>query len=307
MSKEWWLLAALLSTIVKNTHSYHVAMSPGSRLPLNARKLSRGGSFVSHKSSITLACKKTANKLPSKGFGAPPPPPVDRIKASSIASTVVSDIGARDDLTLHELASRFASVLQHYSTTQTLTEEVVQRNMLATRLDDLHLARCRCAPSLVSGAGNGLFASRDIALGELITLYPGDALLRWEDGVDHSPSRPVQVFFGKHVSPADQNAQRFVNELRAYEVPASASMSIIGDPNKQDDAAYLGHFANDAAMCSSENDRMRYQQDSEAGANSEIISVMGSHMASRALKHIKTGDEILVSYGYGYWITRSPQ
>lgn len=133
---------------------------------------------MSHKSSITLACKKTANKLPSKGFGAPPPPPVDRIKASSIASTVVSDIGARDDLTLHELASRFASVLQHYSTTQTLTEEVVQRNMLATRLDDLHLARCRCAPSLVSGAGNGLFACRDIAPGELITLYPGDALLR---------------------------------------------------------------------------------------------------------------------------------
>jgi len=59
-----------------------------------------------------------------------------------------------------------------------MTEDEVSRKMLNTRLDKLQLSCCRVAESTVIGAGMGLFATRAISAGQLITLYPGDAVLR---------------------------------------------------------------------------------------------------------------------------------
>ena len=55
----------------------------------------------------------------------------------------------------------------------------------------------------------------------------------------------------------------------------------------------------------SPEDQASYEQKSKVGRNAEIISVQGCHFATRALTNISSGQEILVSYGYGYWITRS--
>jgi hypothetical protein len=55
----------------------------------------------------------------------------------------------------------------------------------------------------------------------------------------------------------------------------------------------------------SPEDQASYEQKSEGGRNAEIMSVQGCHFATRALTNISSGQEILVSYGYGYWITRS--
>jgi len=93
-----------------------------------------------------------------------------------------SRTAADDDLTLEEYILRLSEVRGHYRTTGTLSQERVCMNMLATRCLGLNLNRCYLGMSNVPGAGRGLFASRDIREGELITLYPGDALLYWENG-----------------------------------------------------------------------------------------------------------------------------
>jgi hypothetical protein len=84
-----------------------------------------------------------------------------------------------DDLTKEELVSQFVDVQEYYRQMQEMSQDDLCLSMLRTRLPDLHLNRCFVAPSTVVQAGMGMFASRDITETELITLYPGDALIQW--------------------------------------------------------------------------------------------------------------------------------
>jgi hypothetical protein len=63
-------------------------------------------------------------------------------------------------------------------------ESVIRENILSTRLSNLQLNKTRIDVSTIPGAGRGLFASKDIAKGEVITCYPGDALLCSSDSED---------------------------------------------------------------------------------------------------------------------------
>lgn len=63
-------------------------------------------------------------------------------------------------------------------------ESVIRENILSTRLSNLQLNKTRIDASTIPGAGRGLFASKDIAKGEVITCYPGDALLCSSDSED---------------------------------------------------------------------------------------------------------------------------
>ena len=86
----------------------------------------------------------------------------------------------KDDLTLYQLARMLADVRKHYRQTSTIGQDTVRRNLHGTRISMLNICRCRAAPSKLPGAGQGLFATRDIGAEELITCYPGDAVLCWE-------------------------------------------------------------------------------------------------------------------------------
>jgi hypothetical protein len=86
------------------------------------------------------------------------------------------------------------------------------------RLPDLRLNRCFVAPSTIAGAGNGVFASRDIAEGELVTLFPGDAVLIQDSTAEDSSTAPVGVMFGSHVKEVDRDTSRVTShEARSYE------------------------------------------------------------------------------------------
>ena len=150
-----------------------------------------------------------------------------------------------------------------------------------------------------------------VSQGELITMYPSDALLVWEDA-DHSPDGHVQVFFGQHVPVVERDASRAVFELQGYHVPITETRSIVADPSRCHDAAYLGHMANDAVACESAEFQEQYERDSTARANAEIIPLdiaevddrgcnLVLHFALRALKPISPGSEIFIHYGFDYW------
>ena len=102
-------------------------------------------------------------------------------------------------MTIGEMAQQLAQVRAYYRELGELEQQDVCRNMLASRIDALRLNRCRLAASDLHG--NGLFATRAIEEGELITFYPGDAVILWLGGQRTEAGVPDEtgVIFGAHV------------------------------------------------------------------------------------------------------------
>ena len=140
---------------------------------------------------------------------------------------------APDVLSLEEIALHLATARAKYHHNTQIPDEAVCRLMLTTRMANLPLSRCKAAPSSIAGGGKGVYATRDIAEGELITLYPGDAVLIWED-TEHSPDSNIQIFFGKHIAPEELDVTAAVTEWRGYEVPCNQRLSVRADARRCD-------------------------------------------------------------------------
>ena len=112
-------------------------------------------------------------------------------------------ISRPDVLTLEDLAMHLATARAKYLNASDVPDEAVCRLMLTTRMENLPLFRARSAPSLVAPGEVGLFVTRDVAEGELITLVPADGALMWDEK-ERSPESKVRLFFGSHVAPEDR-------------------------------------------------------------------------------------------------------
>ena len=212
-----------------------------------------------------------------------------------------------DDLTKEELGLRIAEVRSYYRQTNELSQKDACLSLLRTRFPNLQLNRSFTAQSTITNAGRGLFASRDIQEGELITLYPGDALLAWNNTVGDFEDG-VGVMFGTHVESNDLNANRVTTaEARSFELKIGPKHSIVADPLLTDDPAYIGHMANDAAMLTERTNaaRERYSRTTVDLYNAAFFVMEGSHFVTVAAKFISKNQEIFVSYGEGYWMSRS--
>jgi hypothetical protein len=230
-----------------------------------------------------------------------------------------------DTLTKDELALRFQDVLAHYQTSQKelLSLETVRHNLLCTRLPNLQINRCRVAPSTIPNAGMGVFSTRDIKAGELITLFPGDALLLWNDEVGVLRGG-LTVRCGPHIVHAAEDRDNDVNaashftsaEARRYELKISPRESIVADVrittttdghNNTYDAAYLAHMINDGAglFTTGTAAEQEYEMASYRRHNAAIFDVYGGcHYMAGATRDIAKDEEIFVSYGIGYWSSR---
>lgn len=200
-----------------------------------------------------------------------------------------------------------ADVRAHYRRTGELDQERVCMNMLATRVADLRLDRCYVGLSLQGEeAGRGLFASRDIRAGELITLYPGDALLYWHDGNRMAQNGRVcsGVVFGAHIPDCERDTERVTTRnARQYELQASSTISCVGDPRLSSDPVYLGHLANDGSCCTEPERAEAYRTESAAAQNADHVTLEGCQLATQATRDIRAGEEVLVSYGEGFWLS----
>lgn len=184
------------------------------------------------------------------------------------------------------------------------TLDALQRSVLSLRFDDLKIFRSYVGSSTEEGGGRGLFASRKIAAGELVTCFPGDWVLD-EDPVDGGFS----VTFGQHIPDIRRDLQHATSsDARDYELLLSLDggvARVIGDPLAVDDAAYLGHLANDCAMLLEPEGIFEYALSASQRANTNHVSVLESHIAVVASREIEQDEELFVSYGPGYWLTRN--
>jgi len=233
------------------------------------------------------------------------------LHVSGVTSSLEDGTDAGDDLTKYELGLRLKEVRDYYRDhPEEMSQENVCLNLFRTRLPKLRLNRCFVgAESTIDGAGRGLFASRDIAEGELITLYPCDVMLAWETTVGDFRG-DIGVTFGSNVRKEDQQktADRLTTDsARAYELKIGGRHSVVADPLLVDNAAYLGHIANDASVLNSRDQASvdKYVKSSRIGHNAAFLVLEGAHFMTVATRSISEGAEIFVSYGYNYWFSRA--
>lgn len=82
--------------------------------------------------------------------------------------------------------------------------------------------------------------------------------------------------------------------------------TVMGCPKFIDDPSYLGHIINDGAKATSDSrSHDLYYKISLSKANSMFYDVKGLHVAILATKNIPEGEEVLITYGLGYWINRT--
>lgn len=212
------------------------------------------------------------------------------------------------------------------------SEYFFRKTLLSTRLNDLKINNTRIDKSTILGAGRGLFANRNISEGEVITCYPGDALLCSEmhsnsdsDFDDEELDR--RIIWGSHVPTKNRldddavvyndAADDFCSDslLAHYALEVCDEFSIIGMPSLDSNPAYYGHFANDGAGhfankaiglgVNIEDEIAAYVNESIEISNAKHESIGGLHMVTIATQDINDGDEIFVTYGFDYWIENS--
>ena len=169
--------------------------------------------------------------------------------------------------------------------------------ILNTRLPLPKLNKVHVGPSKIHG--QGVFASRDIVLGEVITLYPGDFV-----NVMYPTSVPkinnCLVLRGDHLPEDATHPPGATSYVRRCD----SLYSIAGHPECTQDPAYLGHMINDGAMSHRPEDRAIYESVSCIKSNCDLINVPPHQpffVAVVAMKSIRAGEEILTHYGYEHW------
>jgi hypothetical protein len=115
--------------------------------------------------------------------------------------------------------------------------QLAREEMLSSRLGGLSLARTRLSRD-GSVAGLGLFASRNIKEGELITCYPGDALICLEEGSSDGfvyGECTHDVIFGPHVPDSLANPQDCFDAWVDYGIQEDEGYVVIGIPTLNSD------------------------------------------------------------------------
>ena len=133
---------------------------------------------------------------------------------------------------------------------------------------------------------------------------------RWKEEGPGPLGCPLSAQFGKHVSEEEQRSPALFlrkDNARDYEISVQKRLSIVGDPARSSDPAYLGHLANDAGYLAGTDAvaREAYSRAVAQGANAAHLGLEGCVFGTFATRDIAAGEEVLVSYGEGYWLSRA--
>ncbi len=148
-------------------------------------------------------------------------------------------------------------------------------------------SKCEVRTSGLPGAGSGVFATRAISTGEVITLYPAHTWV-WSEragGVGYGPP------------PCD------VRYRMSMPSPYGGITEIAGDPAKTADPLLLGHMLNDAFKCAGATAAQvdLYYKLTERKCNA-AFSGTDRIVYITASRDIAQDEELFVPYGAAYWL-----
>ena len=181
--------------------------------------------------------------------------------------------------------SDFAAFLEARIHLQPLTRNYAHAAMLPE-------ACCEVKDSPVHGMG--VFALRNIRIGEYITLYPADGIGFQPKAWRRNPHLAhAQVLVG------DMDHATAARHTLGIHTEDAGLVTAIGDPSKYDNPHYLGHMINDAVKLSSPDSVHVYLRVSRLRENCIDAQNLNVMVASR---DIQAGEEIFYSYGVKYWL-----
>jgi hypothetical protein len=156
--------------------------------------------------------------------------------------------------------------------------------------------------------GTGLFATKDLEMGTLVTLYrpdltvddTGKALM-----IDEADASYFQDF-QKAQAPGSRQYFVFPPGVKTSAIPEPCPRFwVAANPAKAPIRGFLGHLANDGASCVDDGDVERYLADSADKANACLVPLCIPLMGLVLASDVKSGDELLVTYGYDAWLRTS--
>ncbi|CAB9509747.1 expressed unknown protein [Seminavis robusta] len=175
--------------------------------------------------------------------------------------------------------------------------------VLNSRLSSISLHRTHVGVSPI--AGRGLFASCNCPAGTLLTCYPGDGIVDFDDDDDEEP----QVYWGDHTKQEEQDGDWDPDYLLSMNNNGNDDemMGLVGLPSLDGDSAYLGHLCNDGTFhipMTVKEIVTQYLNESPDRANAMEQSILDCHMVLVSTRDISKDEEIFLCYGPEYWMQR---
>lgn len=202
------------------------------------------------------------------------------------------------DPTVESLTDFFSNMLIESSDyyQRELKKEKLLKMKLGLNIDKVYIKQSKVH-------GNGLFSKVSIKKGEIITLYPCDVLAYYPE----ETKKCVGYMFSEELSDNEEMKLKFNQNrdfYKDYQYAINTTYSIIGMPEINTNTTYLGHICNDGAQGHSIKDKKIYEKISVIKSNAFYKNICDSMVAIVAIRDIQPNEEILVTYGHGYWITR---
>lgn len=215
-----------------------------------------------------------------------------------------SDNGDGDNESLESLAAKIERALMKET-----DQRQAKWRVLNSRLKNLSLNRTTVAKSSI--AGRGLFASQNCPKGSVLTCFPGDGIIDFDNEEDYDGDEII--YWGDHVNtasmllPAGDDGNIIRNN--DYLMYVTEEVGVVGFAQLDNDPVYLGHFCNDGASVipQSTEDVALYLEESVTRANAEEQSILDSHVAIVATRDIQKDEEIFLCYGVEYWMQQQQQ
>jgi len=159
----------------------------------------------------------------------------------------------------------------------------------------------RIGPSAIHGMG--VFATRDVPRGSLVTFYPKHAIIELvQKSTSNDRTNKYRVSVSDDI-PLELRAKYEtldgIHSLNRLQLAISDTCVLSGLPELTDDELFLGHMVNDAATVFTTQEE--YMADGGRRVNAIFWAIGRDTSAVVNTVDIRAGDELLVLYGYGYW------
>jgi SET domain-containing protein len=206
------------------------------------------------------------------------------------------------DPTIESLSNFFNKLLSE--STDFYINELRKEELLKLKLG-LNMDKVYAGKSKIHG--NGLFAKIKIKKNEIITLYPCDILAYYPEKSRDAKEHVVAYIFSDELNSNQEFKDNFHKNkkyYKDYQLVINETYSGIGIPEINDNPTYMGHLCNDGARGHSIDDKKIYETVSVLKSNAYFKNICDCMMSVIAIKDIEPNEEILVTYGHGYWISR---